>query len=984
MSYKVEELLALRDSVSESAVSIDKFADEDVIKEHVLRPSASASANLASRSSNRSLRVPVTAPLAPTGPHKKPSPTPSIKRGKAEKLLKEHGSPPGLRVTAGGRIVPSDLPPLGTSRYGDTAYRPQPLRVAPGNIMPPQPQANGNSTARIEVIGGQPVIFVGDRMFALPAVNATNSAVPPTGPAAMDSTAKQMPEPSSLAAHGALPGLVFGPPRSSTHTPFAGLDLATLRTQQALKKQELRSVEQTEVLQASHQSETWRASIIEKKRCLIVELDALRKQITALENDNGTSAQPNSFLGPIGTGPSSMPPFASQFQQPLSQAMYPFPAANPYAPMMMYQPQPQPFGNFSSFPAAEPAPFVPASANPPHSPGSATRRSRAIEIKPPPPEETKKQLASALNPKSPTYEPATKSSSMQGAMPPTPSPPKRSSWKFQEVSEPGKHEHRASSQKHSLSSIDTTDFFPTNTHEHSSTRVAPQVNETKQSSNENTAVPSTPEKHWPASPWNEGHSGRSRNNEPAPKLTSWPEAFGKQPSFSSLRQGAAGQPFHSMLERAPVMGANMVASASSSNILPRTNSDQRTSTDENWPFASKAVTHVPSTYQEGYQAGYDHVGIPDSPEVLHGYIQGLLHFLTDEPKKRQAEYQRGVETRTPSLRGLVAGSLPHDSAVSMSFNRNNAPSGSQENVRSAKGNLADDVRRDSAYSPQGSVKDAPIQYALRNEATHESRQRIASSMQHLNPPVMFTQRNMAGHRQFTVPSIEDDMSKGFQDKGIASRADSFSNVGTSRHLFGNQVQNRNYGTALNMQRFYPTPKELCPSELGADYAVPARHFANHRLSGLDGAMDDLTEMINDTHVDDRRPSVAVDNRSAEAPIPVEYEESNASCFMSSSSKGKQKATSSPAKATTTTTPRDTATSSPANPPSSPKKSGEHSPAKAKLEQVTNKFRRAKKDEPRTMSPEDRMKRSEKWRQRFQQLKRTEIEEIEAHRNNTRS
>jgi len=32
MSYKIEELLALRDSVSESAVSIEKFADEDVIK----------------------------------------------------------------------------------------------------------------------------------------------------------------------------------------------------------------------------------------------------------------------------------------------------------------------------------------------------------------------------------------------------------------------------------------------------------------------------------------------------------------------------------------------------------------------------------------------------------------------------------------------------------------------------------------------------------------------------------------------------------------------------------------------------------------------------------------------------------------------------------------------------------------------------------------------------------------------------------------
>jgi hypothetical protein len=32
LAYKVEELLALRDSVSESAVSIDRFADGDVIK----------------------------------------------------------------------------------------------------------------------------------------------------------------------------------------------------------------------------------------------------------------------------------------------------------------------------------------------------------------------------------------------------------------------------------------------------------------------------------------------------------------------------------------------------------------------------------------------------------------------------------------------------------------------------------------------------------------------------------------------------------------------------------------------------------------------------------------------------------------------------------------------------------------------------------------------------------------------------------------
>jgi hypothetical protein len=526
------------------------------------------------------------------------------------------------------------------------------------------------------------------------------------------------------------------------------------------------------------------------------------------------------------------------------------------------------------------------------------------------------------------------------------------------------------------------DFFPTNTHEHSSTRVAPQAKETEPSSNENTAVPSTPEKHWPASPWNEGDSGRFRNNDPVPKLTSWPEAFGKQPSQASMQQAASEQPLSTKMEQAPALGIKTSTSASSSIMAPRTNSDQRTDTDENWPFNGKPVTHVPSTYQEGYQAGYDHVGIPDSPEVLQGYIQGLLHFLTDESKKRQAEYQRGIDSRTPSLRGLVAGSLPHDSAVGMTLNHNNTNRG-QENVRLAKGNLPDDIRRDSGYSQQGNVKDAPVQYMGRNEAAQESRHRVASSAQYLNPPVVFPQRMVSGYRQAVFPSIEDDMSRSMQEKGIASRSDTVSNAGMSNQSFGNQIQNRTYGTSLNMQRFYPTPKELSPSELGG-YGTPIpRYLANHRLSGLDGAMDDLSEMINDTHIEERTCTVTVENRSAEAPVAVEYEESNASCFkVSSSSKGKQKATCSPTKATDTE--RGTGASSPVNPPSSPKKSGEHSPAKAKLEQVTNKFRRSKKDDPRTMSPDERKTRSDKWRQRFRELKRIEIDEIEAHRRNSRT
>ena len=216
-----------------------------------------------------------------------------------------------------------------------------------------------------------------------------------------------------------------------------------------------------------------------------------------------------------------------------------------------------------------------------------------------------------------------------------------------------------------------------------------------------------------------------------------------------------------------------------------------------------------------------------------------------------------------------------------------------------------------------------------------------------------------------------------KDHGLGFREEGLSNGASSQQSFGVQIQNRPQNTPWSIQRFYPTPKELSSSDLGGYSGPRTRSFANHRLSGLDGAMDDLSEMINNVQIDEGRRSVAADKRSNEAAA-VEHEESEASCFKSS--KGKQKATS-PAKAADTE--RDvTTTSSPA--PSSPKKAGEQSPAKAKLEQVTNKFRRNKKDDPRNMSPDERKTRSDKWRQRFQQLKRTEMEEIEVHRANSRT
>ena len=926
--------------------------------------------------------VPAT---ALTTTYKRPSPSPSVKRGKAERLLKEHGSPPGLRVTAGGRIVPGDLPPLG-ARPSFNIYNPNTLRAAPGNIMAAQSQPSSNNTARIEIVGGQPIVVVGDRMFALPAVNS-GPTVPATTPMADETHAKQATETATLSAQITLPEQSFGPSRASSLIPFAGLDISALKAQQATKKQELRTVEQTEVLQSGYQTESWRASMIEKKRSLIVELDALRKQISALELEPATITQQTTSTNVAGAVPApahapaaaSLSSFMPAYQQPLAQSVYGFPAANPYAPMMMYPPA---FGTFPSFPSADPAPFLPPVVNPPpHSPGSGNRRSRAIEIKPPH-EESKKQASSALNPKSPTYEP--KSSSMMDTVPPTPSPNKHSSWRQQEASQSDAQPDRTLSHKPSLSSVDTTDFFPTNTHEHSSTRVAPKATVSQTNRDEIKDIPTTPEKTWPASPWNEGNTSRSRNDEPAPKIGSWPEAFGKPASLSPMKQEMSKQP------AAPAQGLvqhtiGSLHNTSSNTMLTREYTQQRSATDGNWPFGiPKAVAHIPSTYQEGFQAGYDHVGMPDSPEVLQGYIQGLLTFLADSLNNRRSSVSarssqpQTVDSRTPSLHGLIAGSAPHDSAISMTFNRSEAPMGSQENVRTGQGNGTMSSRRDSAYSPQGTVRNVSAVYAPSNEFQQELRQVPDLSARYPKPAGLFPERLLNDHRQSPpYPSPDNEMSR-TMEKGIAPRSTVQSANSTfGRQFSGNQLASRTNANPQTMQRFYPVHKEASPSGYGGNTVPAARPFANNCVSGLDGAMDDLADLVLETSVDDRRSPVSRPTQSTVAPTFVDAEETNASCFRPSNGKGKQKTASSPTKPTGST--QEAAASSPTNTPSSPKKSGEHSPAKAKLEQVTNRFRRSKKDDPRGTSSEEKVKRSEKWRKRFDSLKTTEQAEIKEYR-----
>jgi hypothetical protein len=882
-----------------------------------------------------------------------------------------------MRVTAGGRIVPSDQPPVLNNRFINTAFNPPSLRGIPlTNTMSAQSRLEANNVPRLEVVGNQPVLYVGDRVYALPALDATHSATSSLVPTNLESTPKPAEPVPGLSARSSFtaPVSAAAPQRVNTPSQLSGLDLSALKAQQALKKQELRTVEQTEVLQASHQTEAWRASVIEKKRNLIIELDALRKQITtleAIENNNALPVQPSSFANTLGPNSASMPPpsFVPQFQQPMP-SLYGFQGTSSYTPLMMFPPS---FGGYPGIPATDPATFGQNPIQAPQSPSSASRRSHAIQIKPPP-EEDKKQVSSALDPKSPTYEPTTKATTTsKDAVPPTPSPAKRSPGRINGGPESDQPGNRFLSQKPSLSSIDTTDFFPTNTHEHSSTRVAPQVQESMPTTNETSMAPSTPEKNWPASPWNEGNSSHSGRKAVA-KLTSWPEAFGNKPPSGPVQYDAAAPPPTTVQERIPLHSTETMESTFSSNTSGRKVTDQRMGTDETWPLiGSKPMQHVPSTYQEGFQAGYDHVGIPDSPEVLKGYIQGLVQFLYDEDK-------RG---RNNSLRGLVASSQPHDSAISMTFNRAEAPVSVQENIRSARVNAVADMRKEPVYH----TPESPFVYALSSNTHQDQRTRNLTPNMYTNSAGPFD-RVSPTYQQTALPSTENGTGMKEPEKGSSCGGEAAKIVPTYRQFSGNQLTNRTYATPISLQRYNQTAKDHGVTASGGCNPSLARPMANQRVSGLDGAMDDLVEMLAETQIAEQQhrqskppglPHAAERQRHAAPPRSSAPVEEDASCFRSSSGKGKQKMTSSPTKSGLDER-SDAAGTSPANTPGSPKKSGEHSPAKVKLEQVTNKFRRKKK-EPRNLSPEQKKERAKKWRERFGQLREEEAKNIQDYKQN---
>ena len=112
------------------------------------------------------------------------SPTPSVRRGKVAALLREHASPPGVRVTAGGRLVPDGTSPL-TSPKSENPSKydgyPKVPNLVPGTVTSHQALAyegmivNTGGNQICQIVNGQ-FVHVGFTNSPL------NLLVPPTNP----------------------------------------------------------------------------------------------------------------------------------------------------------------------------------------------------------------------------------------------------------------------------------------------------------------------------------------------------------------------------------------------------------------------------------------------------------------------------------------------------------------------------------------------------------------------------------------------------------------------------------------------------------------------------------------------------------------------------------------------------------------------------------------------------------------------------------
>ncbi|KJY01303.1 hypothetical protein TI39_contig297g00013 [Zymoseptoria brevis] len=390
-----------------------------------------------------------------------PSPTPSMKRKKAEAIVKAHGSPQHLRVTAGGRIVPSEQSPLCHPRYGYSAIN---LNGGLIKFAPNSQAGNPQWTKATEDgfvaqdINGNLCQIVHGTVLPLTEVDGAMRLYMP----APNLNVTQRPSPGLVNTSAPTNGSSTQPREAAQSKAVNALEpsissqITALELEYTKLDLELKELDKTEVRNGRMMSKFAKDTLVARRRELVVNMDRLRKAVKELKSQPPPNAptSPRAMAGRPAVSPprnNRLPHFlqAHHTNNPsLSHGYAGFPVAPPPAfgghyggsmppapedayaghawaalPPGLFIPPPTYDGAMaSSFPIGQPQMAVttmPANPNIPQSDGarsmvdsligSPNGRSRALSIKVPEASKPTMNTKSNLNPMSPEYRPGSDS-----------------------------------------------------------------------------------------------------------------------------------------------------------------------------------------------------------------------------------------------------------------------------------------------------------------------------------------------------------------------------------------------------------------------------------------------------------------------------------------------------------------------------------------------------------------------------------------------
>lgn len=402
--------------------------------------------------------IPANGQVVRQGPFKTGrSPTPSLKKKKAEAIVRAHGSPTHVRVTAGGRIVPSDQSPLCHPRFGYSAVKTNGglIKFAPNYPAKPQwTQATENGFVAQDMQGNLCQIVNGT-ILPLNEVDGTLRLYMPAPNLKVTQRGSSLGPINVPFAHdGSQQNALTKTNPVIAPEPSSESQITALELEYSKLEHELKDVDKTEVIHGRTMGKVAKEALITKRRELVMNMDKIRKAIKGLKNQPPPNAptSPRAMLKRQSTSPprNRLPPFLQKQQTEVNAAQAPFSVGNglhaAFGGQVVPQPTPSPeelyTGHGWAMPPpgmfAPPPPFDGGMAPPfaafsqapqlgaigdqlpsrieeliPQNDGarsmadvqvSSPNQSRAVSIRAPEPK-LANNLKSSLNPMSPVYKP---------------------------------------------------------------------------------------------------------------------------------------------------------------------------------------------------------------------------------------------------------------------------------------------------------------------------------------------------------------------------------------------------------------------------------------------------------------------------------------------------------------------------------------------------------------------------------------------------